>query len=59
MWCDSYIVVRHLPAWFPGAEFQRTAAHWRERLALAVSAPFERVKSDVVSDSLVVNPDIF
>lgn len=40
--------VRHLPMWFPGAEFRRTAAHWRERLALAVSAPFERVKSDVV-----------
>lgn len=34
--------------WFPFAGFRRTAAHWRERLSLAVSAPFERVKADIV-----------
>lgn len=47
---DLLPVVRHVPMWFPFAEFQRTAALWRERLSLAVTAPFERVKEDMVSN---------
>jgi hypothetical protein len=43
------LTVRHLPTWFPFAGFKRTVAHWREHLGLAISSPFDRVKSDMVS----------
>jgi hypothetical protein len=46
--------VRHLPSWLPFAGFKRTAARWRERLEIAISSPFDRVKSDMVSDDFLI-----
>lgn len=48
-YCCQLGVVRHIPSWFPGADFKRTAARWRERLGIAISSPFDRVKADMVS----------
>jgi hypothetical protein len=41
--------VRHLPAWFPGAGFKRTAARWAQTLTEMVEDPHQYVKQQMVS----------
>ncbi|TFK20074.1 cytochrome P450 [Coprinopsis marcescibilis] len=38
---DSLPILKHVPAWFPGADFQRKAAVWREWTKKMVQVPFE------------------
>ena len=46
---DMFPVLRFLPAWIPGAGFQKKARQW-ERLGFEARAkPFEYVKSEMVS----------
>ena len=40
--------VRHLPDWFPGAGFKRTAALWAESLRKTVEQPYQLVKKEMV-----------
>ncbi|KAL1860863.1 hypothetical protein Plec18170_001377 [Paecilomyces lecythidis] len=39
--------VRYLPDWFPGTEFKRTAAKWRNTLTEAAEKPFAFVKDQM------------
>ncbi|KAJ6558729.1 cytochrome P450 [Mycena sp. CBHHK59/15] len=36
--------LRHVPSWFPGAAFQKTAKEWAESLQQMVEEPFQLVK---------------
>jgi cytochrome P450 len=42
------LVVKHVPAWLPGAGFQRFAAEARATMELAGSLPIEAVKAQMV-----------
>lgn len=46
---SSLCTVRYVPAWMPGADFQRLAAHWKEVGLQMLNKPFDAVKSAVVS----------
>ncbi|THH15045.1 hypothetical protein EUX98_g9525 [Antrodiella citrinella] len=37
--------LKYIPAWFPGATFQRTAQHYRKTLSDMIDVPFQMVKS--------------
>jgi hypothetical protein len=41
--------VKHLPAWFPGAGFKRTAARWAQTLTDMAEGPHQYVKQQMVS----------
>lgn len=41
-------LVKHIPAWFPGASFQRTAQKWREIVYRSVEEPVAFVKQQMV-----------
>jgi hypothetical protein len=41
--------VKHLPAWFPGAGFKRTAARWAQTLTEMTEGPHQYVKQQMVS----------
>ena len=43
--------VKYVPAWFPGAGFQKKARHWRELSVQMNTAPFEAVRQAFVSSS--------
>ncbi|KAJ5424189.1 Cytochrome P450 E-class group I [Penicillium cf. griseofulvum] len=41
MWAvDSVPILKYLPAWFPGAGFQRTAREWRDALTTLAEKPY-------------------
>jgi superoxide dismutase len=39
--------VKHIPAWFPGAGFQKTAKEWADNLNQMVDQPFQFVKKEM------------
>lgn len=41
-------VVRYVPQWFPGAGFQKKAAHWKRVINLMVDLPWKYVKDGLV-----------
>jgi hypothetical protein len=41
--------VKYVPAWVPGAGFQRIAAEWRQDMLNMVNQPFEFVKKGMAS----------
>ena len=45
-------VLRHVPAWFPGAQFKREAAEVRARLGKAVGLLYREGKEKMVGSSL-------
>lgn len=45
----SMLTVKHLPAWFPGAQFQRDAKIWSKYLAAMYDEPFRVFKASLVS----------
>ena len=49
-WVDLFPILKYVPSWFPGAGFQRKAAHWRELNAIMVEKPFRYVKEQLVGD---------
>ncbi len=42
-------ILRHLPTWFPGANFHRVAAHCRKLTHEMHTAPYEMVRKKMVS----------
>jgi cytochrome P450 len=42
-------LLRHVPAWFPGAGFKKTAAEWAHTLAKMVEEPHQFVKQKMAS----------
>ena len=43
--------VIHMPSWFPGAGFKRTARKWCSIVDNALQATYDKVKGDLVSFS--------
>ena len=47
---DFFPVLKYVPSWFPGAGFQKKAAHWRELNISMTEKPFCHVKEQLVGD---------
>ncbi|KAG7446997.1 uncharacterized protein BT62DRAFT_96576 [Guyanagaster necrorhizus] len=46
-WVDSFTMLKHVPPWFPGASFQRTAKSMRRDLDELYDVPFNFVKTEM------------
>ncbi|KAI0068104.1 cytochrome P450 oxidoreductase [Artomyces pyxidatus] len=44
---DAFPILRHLPAWFPGASFKQTAACFRRTVLASAQKPIEFVKEEL------------
>ncbi|THH30968.1 hypothetical protein EUX98_g3209 [Antrodiella citrinella] len=57
-WLVDFIpILQHIPAWFPGANFQKVATHYR-RLSMQMSVePFEAVKNGINAWAILHNPE--
>jgi len=51
-WVDLFPVLEYVPSWFPGAGFQKKAAHWREVNEYLTEKPFCYVQEQLVGDHL-------
>ena len=47
-WVDFFPVLKYVPSWFPGAGFQKKAAHWSQINASMIQKPFDYVKDQLV-----------
>ena len=47
---DLLPILKYVPSWFPGAGFQKKAAHWKELQELMREKPFHHVKDQLVHD---------
>ncbi|KAJ7620379.1 cytochrome P450 [Roridomyces roridus] len=61
---DSIPVLRYVPSWFPGADFQRKAKHWRKVNQDLAERPFTEAKRNIAAGtispsfvSLTLSPD--
>ena len=45
---DLFPILKYVPSWFPGAGFQRKAAHWREATNTMAEKPFRHVQEQLV-----------
>jgi len=45
------LAVIHMPNWFPGARFKRSAREWYRVVDSAIQAPYDKVKGELVSSS--------
>ena len=45
---DLFPVLKYVPGWFPGADFQRNAASWRESINTMAEKPFRHVQEELV-----------
>jgi hypothetical protein len=50
-WVDLFPLLKHVPAWMPGAEFKRKAARWRYLNDISLERPFKHVMDKLVSRS--------
>ncbi len=46
---NSGLVVKHVPSYFPGANFKRQAAEWKKSTDAMVERPFKAVRKAMVS----------
>ena len=46
---DVFPLLRHMPAWFPGASFKKTAREWSDTLNNMADVPHAFVKEQMVS----------
>ena len=51
-WVDLFPLLKYVPSWFPGASFQKKAAHWREVNASLAKKPFHYVEEQLVGEHL-------
>ena len=45
---DFFPIMKYVPSWFPGAGFQKKAAHWRKVNEFMMQKPFDYVKDQLV-----------
>ena len=48
-WVDFMPILRHIPAWMPGAEFKRKALHWRALSTALREVPYAEARQAWVS----------
>jgi len=46
---DLIPILRYLPSWFPGAGFQKYAAHWKAHFTATRNVPYDAVKADIAA----------
>ncbi|KAJ7080834.1 cytochrome P450 [Mycena belliarum] len=46
---DAFPLLKHVPDWFPGAEFKRTAREWRKLARAMIDLPFAEVKRTIAA----------
>jgi hypothetical protein len=51
---DVFPVMKHIPAWFPGAEWKRKANEWLNVNCYVARKPFELVKEQMVGETEVL-----
>ena len=49
-WVDLFPFLKYVPSWFPGAGFQKKAAHWRKVNAALAEKPFRYVEDQLVGE---------
>jgi len=49
-WVDLFPILAYVPSWFPGAGFQKKAAHSRKLIANLVEKPFCYVQEQLVGE---------
>ena len=49
-WVDFLPILAYVPSWFPGAGFQKKAAHWRKLNATLIEEPFRYVEEQLVGE---------
>jgi hypothetical protein len=54
---DSIPLLKYVPAWFPGASFQRKAREWRKLARTMVEMPYAEAKKDIVSEIFVFDDE--
>jgi hypothetical protein len=47
-WVDFFPILKYVPSWFPGAGFQKKAAHWRGFVNTMADKPFRHVQEQLV-----------
>ena len=47
---DLFPILAYVPSWFPGAGFQKKAAHWRKLAETAIEKPFRYVQEQLVGE---------
>ena len=50
---DLFPILVYVPSWFPGAGFQKKAAHWRKLTATSIEKPFRYVREQLVGESFL------
>jgi len=45
---DLFPILTYVPSWFPGAGFQKKAAHWRKLTSISIEKPFRYVQEQLV-----------
>ena len=54
-WVDMFPILKYVPSWFPGAEFQKKAAYWRECINTMAEKPFRHVQEQLVRVKIFEN----
>ena len=49
-WVDLFPILAYVPSWFPGAGFQKKAAHWRNLNKILIERPFRYVQEQLVGE---------
>ena len=49
-WVDFFPILAYVPSWFPGAGFQKKAAHWRKLNTITIEKPFRYVQEQLVRE---------
>ena len=59
-WVDLFpvLVLAYVPSWFPGAGFQKKAAHWRKLNTDLVEIPFHDVQEKLVRELFLTNYEL-
>ena len=58
-WVDLFPILAYVPSWFPGAGFQKKAAHWRELGETMVEKPFRYVQDQLVGETFTARTTNF
>ena len=49
-WVDFFPILAYVPSWFPGAGFQKKAAHVRRLNTIMIEKPFRYVQEQLVGE---------
>ena len=58
-WVDLFPILMYVPSWFPGAGFQKKAAHWGKLNETLIDKPFRYVQEQLVGVFFFTNDEFF